>query len=92
MPESEHFSLKWGIGELAQRKIPVLFNCGHKIASISDRHLVKPASGQKNGLFYGHCQLRCPALLKDLSQSEDKERYIPDTSELRSERLYFRIE
>ena len=24
--------------------------------------------------------------------SEDKERYIPDTSELRSERLYFRIE
>ena len=38
------------------------------------------------------CQLRCPALRKDLSQSEDKERYIPDTSELRSERLYFRIE
>ena len=37
-------------------------------------------------------QLRCPALRKDLSQSEDKERYIPDTSELRSERLYFRIE
>ena len=36
----------------------------------------------------GHCQLRCPALRKDLSQSEDKERYIPDTSELRSERLY----
>ena len=33
----------------------------------------------------GHCQLRCPALCKDLSQSEDKERYIPDTSELRSE-------
>ena len=30
----------------------------------------------------GHCQLRCPALRKDLSQSEDKERYIPDTSEL----------
>ena len=28
----------------------------------------------------GHCQLRCPALRKDLSQSEDKER------------LYFRIE
>ena len=38
------------------------------------------------------CQLRCPALRKDLSQSKDKERYIPDTSELRSERLYFRIE
>ena len=39
----------------------------------------------------GHCQLRCPALLKDLSQSEDKERYIPETSELRSERLDYRI-
>ena len=38
------------------------------------------------------CQLRCPALCKDLCESEDKERYIPDTSELRSERLYFRIE
>ena len=37
-------------------------------------------------------QLRCPALCKDLCKSEDKERYIPDTSELRSERLYFRIE
>ena len=40
----------------------------------------------------GHRQLRCPALCKDLCKSEDKERYIPDTSELRSERLYFRIE
>ena len=40
----------------------------------------------------GRCQLQCPALRKDLSQSEDKERYIPDTSELCSERLYFRIE
>ena len=40
----------------------------------------------------GHRQLRCPALRKDLSQSEDKEGYIPDTSELRSERLYFRFE
>ena len=39
----------------------------------------------------GRCQLRCPALRKDLSQSEDKERYIPDTSELRSERLHFRF-
>ena len=39
----------------------------------------------------GHCQLRCPALRKDLCKPEDKERYIPDTSELRSERLYFRI-
>ena len=29
------------------------------------------------------CWLRCPSLSKDLSQSEDKERYIPDTSELR---------
>ena len=37
----------------AQRKIPVVFNCGQKIASISGRHLVKPVSGQKNGLFYG---------------------------------------
>ena len=37
-------------------------------------------------------QLRCPGLCKDLCKSEDKERYIPDTSELRSERLYFRIE
>ena len=89
----------------AQRKIPVVFNCGQKNGSISGRHLVKPASGHKNGLFYGHyrhkagiaepfgvaraagfeqlaghCQLRCPALRKDLSQSEDKER------------LYFRIE
>ena len=80
---------------------------------------MKPASGQKIRLIYGHyrhkagiandqqtvllifavsgalwrssrsllyaagwciCQLRCPALRKDLSQSEDKER------------LYFRIE
>ena len=33
----------------------------------------------------GHCQLRYLALRKDLYKSEDKERYIPDTSELRSE-------
>ena len=31
------------------------------------------------------------ALRKDLSQSEDKERYIPETSGLRSERLDYRI-
>ena len=37
-------------------------------------------------------QLWCPALRKDLCKSEDKERHITDTSELRSERLYFRIE
>jgi hypothetical protein len=41
---------------LAQRKIPVVFNCGQKNGSISGRHLVKPASGQKNVLFYGHCR------------------------------------
>ena len=39
---------------VAHRKIPVVFNCGQKNGSISGRHLVKPASGQKNGLFYGH--------------------------------------
>jgi hypothetical protein len=38
----------------AQRKILVVFNCGQKNGSISGRHLVKPASGQKNGLLYGH--------------------------------------
>ena len=27
------------------------------------------------------CQLRCPALCKDLSESENKEWYIPHTSE-----------
>ena len=37
----------------AQRKIPVVFNIGQKKGSISGRHLGKPASGQKNGLFYG---------------------------------------
>ena len=37
-------------------------------------------------------QLRCPALCKDFCKSEDKERHIADTSELRSERLCFRIE
>ena len=35
------------------------------------------------------CQLRCPVLRKDICKPEDKERYIPDTSELLSERLYF---
>ena len=38
------------------------------------------------------CKLRCPALRKDLCKPEDKERYIPNTSELRSERFYFCIE
>ena len=38
------------------------------------------------------CQLRCPALCKDLGKSEDKERYIPDASELRSESFHFCIE
>ena len=37
-------------------------------------------------------QLRCHALCKNLWKAEDKEGYIHDTSELRSEHLYFRIE
>ena len=48
----------------AQRKILVVFNCGQKNGSISGHHLVKPASGQKNGLFMAitgtkHAE-RCP--------------------------------
>jgi hypothetical protein len=34
----------------------------------------------------------CPTLRKDLCKPEDKERYIPNSSELRSERFYFCIE
>ena len=39
---------------MAQRKILVVFNCGQKNGSIFGRHLVKPASGQKIRLIYGH--------------------------------------
>ena len=45
---------KMSIIPWAQRKIPVVFNCGQKNGSISGRHLVKPASGQKIRLIYGH--------------------------------------
>ena len=39
---------------MAQPKIQVVFNIGQKNGSISGRLLGKPASGQKNGLIYGH--------------------------------------
>ena len=77
---------------VAQRKIPVVLHFlhhRHKAGGASPLGVARAACFEQ---LAGHCQLRCPALRKDLSQSEDKERYIPDTSELRSERLYFRIE
>ena len=80
-------NVKW-----AQRKIPVVLSFPyhrHKAGGASPWGVARAACFEQ---LAGRCQLRCPALRKDLSQSEDKERYIPDTSELCSERLYFRIE